>query len=123
MDIKQIRYSNTRRLVNSVGGVGVFAEKIDKSPSQASSFAGENPNRGIGHKIARQIEECFGKPLGWLDLSHDNDQKNSNHEDSQMEEKILPEKKILLDILKQEAKKLDTKKILDLIEETRKRQS
>lgn len=70
MDSKSIRYKNTRYLVRSVGGVSAFAEKLGKQQSQASAFAGENPSKGIGAKIARQIEASFGKPSGWLDIPH-----------------------------------------------------
>lgn len=70
MDSKSIRYKNTRELVHLAGGVSAFAEKLGKQQSQVSSFAGENPVKGIGPKIARQIEAAFGKPTGWLDTPH-----------------------------------------------------
>ncbi|MFU8925145.1 hypothetical protein [Acinetobacter puyangensis] len=70
MDSKSIRYQNTRLLVDSVGGVSNFAEKIGKGQSQTSQFAGTNPIKGIGNKVAREIEEAFGKPYGWLDVAH-----------------------------------------------------
>lgn len=70
MDSKNIRYKNARYLVHSVGGVSAFAEKLGKQQSQASAIAGENPARGIGPKIAREIEAKFGKPKGWLDIPH-----------------------------------------------------
>lgn len=67
MDSKSIRYANTRILVDQVGGITNFALKIKKSQSQTSQFAGENPIKGIGNKVAREIESVFGKPHGWLD--------------------------------------------------------
>lgn len=70
MDSKSIRYLNTRILVEQVGGVSNFAEKINKGQSQTSQFAGTNPIKGIGNKVAREIEEAFGKPHGWLDIPH-----------------------------------------------------
>lgn len=70
MDSKSIRYQNTRLLVKSVGGVSNFAEKIGKGQSQTSQFAGTNPIKGIGNKVAREIEEIFDKPHGWLDVPH-----------------------------------------------------
>lgn len=69
MNIKQIRYTNARRLVSQSGGITAFANKIDKSQSQASQIAGENPIKGIGDKVAKQIEQAFGLPVGWLDRS------------------------------------------------------
>lgn len=74
MDSKSIRYSNTRLLVDQVGGVSSFAERIGKGQSQTSQFAGTNPIKGIGNKVAREIEEAFGKPHGWLDLPHEGTQ-------------------------------------------------
>jgi len=44
-----------------------FSDKIGKAPTQASAFAGKNPRKGIGNKIAREIENAFKKPRGWLD--------------------------------------------------------
>ena len=71
MDSKSIRYQNTRLLVEQVGGVSSFADKIGKGQSQTSQFAGTNPIKGIGNKVAREIEEAFDKPHGWLDLLHE----------------------------------------------------
>lgn len=74
MDSKSIRYRNTRLLVDQVGGVSSFAEKIGKGQSQTSQFAGTNPIKGIGNKVAREIEEAFGKPHGWLDIPQEGTQ-------------------------------------------------
>ncbi|MFW2082869.1 LexA family protein [Acinetobacter guillouiae] len=71
MDSKSIRYRNTRLLVEEIGGVSNFAEKINKGQSQTSQFAGTNPIKGIGNKVAREIEEAFNKPHGWLDHVHE----------------------------------------------------
>lgn len=79
MDSKSIRYKNTRLLVDQVGGVSSFADKIGKGQSQASQFAGTNPIKGIGSKVAREIEEAFNKPHGWLDLPHENSQSIENN--------------------------------------------
>ena len=70
MDSKTIRYKNTRYLVHSAGGVSAFAERLGKQQSQVSAIAGESPVKGIGPKIARQIEAAFGKASGWLDIPH-----------------------------------------------------
>lgn len=75
MDSKTIRYNNTRILVEQAGGVSNFANKINKGQSQTSQFAGTTPIKGIGNKVAREIEDAFGKPHGWLDVLH---QENSN---------------------------------------------
>ncbi|PKF33378.1 hypothetical protein [Acinetobacter proteolyticus] len=79
MDSKTIRYNNTRILVDQVGGVSNFANKINKGQSQTSQFAGTTPIKGIGNKVAREIEDAFGKPHGWLDVPHED---NENFENS-----------------------------------------
>lgn len=71
MDSKTIRYKNTRLLIEQVGGISNFAEKTNKGQSQISQFAGSNPTKGIGNKIAREIELAFDKPHGWLDIPNE----------------------------------------------------
>ena len=71
MNVREARYANTRMLIERCGGVSAFAEKIGKSQSQASQFAGENPIKGIGNKIASEIEAAFGLDHGWLDRVSD----------------------------------------------------
>jgi len=78
MDSKSIRYINTRFLVDQVGGVSNFADKINKGQSQTSQFAGTNPIKGIGNKVAREIEDAFGKPHGWLDIPHAETELDNN---------------------------------------------
>jgi len=72
MDNRRIRYLNARLLIAQFceGEVTRFAERLGKSQPQASTFAGEKPKKGIGAKIARQIDDAFDKPRGWLDLPH-----------------------------------------------------
>jgi SOS-response transcriptional repressor LexA len=70
MNVREARYANTRTLIERCGGVTVFADKIGKSQSQASQIAGENPIKGIGNKIAAEIEAAFGLERGWLDRVH-----------------------------------------------------
>ncbi len=98
MDSKTIRYNNTRILVDQVGGISNFANKINKGQSQTSQFAGSTPIKGIGNKVAREIEEAFGKPHGWLDVIHqeeinymfskDLDCQSFNKDDSELEQLI-----------------------------------
>ncbi|WP_339898240.1 S24 family peptidase [uncultured Gilvimarinus sp.] len=68
MDMKEIRYKNARLLVDQAGSLQAFSEKIGKVATQASAFAGSNPRKGIGSKIAREIEVAFEKPYGWMDV-------------------------------------------------------
>ncbi len=66
-----MRWRNTRELMlkNSMKPAD-FARRLDKDPQQVNAFAGPNPNRNIGPRIARQIEQCFQLPRGWLDKDH-----------------------------------------------------
>ena len=74
MDIGEIRYRHARRLIAALagnegeaGGLSEFAVKVNKSQSQVSQFAGKNPIKGIGNKIAREIEKAFGLKHGEID--------------------------------------------------------
>lgn len=69
--IHEIRRKNARLLAESVGGVVAFSDKINKLQSQVSSFIGVRPTKNIGEKVAKQIEQAFNKPNGWLDKDHD----------------------------------------------------
>ena len=77
MDVFDVRYQNFRTLIDEKGddgkaiGISGAASRLGKSQSQVSHFGGERPIKNIGPKVARQIEEAFGKPRGWLDASHD----------------------------------------------------
>lgn len=72
MENRRIRYLNARLLITQEckGEVTRFADRLDKSQPQVSAFAGENPTKGIGSQIAREIVEVFGKGRGWIDLPH-----------------------------------------------------
>lgn len=72
MKIRDARYLNTRALILECGSLNAFAKRIGKADTQVSSFAGDNPRKGIGNKIAEEIEGAFGKPTGWLDIPPEN---------------------------------------------------
>lgn len=67
MDIKTSRWQKARQLVEREGGISRFAERIGRTQQQANQFAGPNPTKGIGNKIARLIEQSFGLAHGYLD--------------------------------------------------------
>lgn len=75
-EISQIRLENARTLAEQAGGTGEFASRIDREPTQASRFMGKNPSKNIGDRMARHIEEKFGKPRGWLDTDHSGAQRD-----------------------------------------------
>ncbi|MDF1583630.1 MAG: LysR family transcriptional regulator [Methyloprofundus sp.] len=70
MNISQIRYKNAQYLAELAGGISAVAEKLGKAQPQVSHLLAENPVKNIGNKIARQFEEAFNKPEGWLDNLH-----------------------------------------------------
>ena len=45
-----------------------FATRLQISPSMWSQIKASRP---IGDKLARQIETLAGRPVGWLDVSHE----------------------------------------------------
>lgn len=67
MDIKTVRWRKARQLVEREGGISRFAERVGRTQQQANQFAGPNPTKGIGNKIARLIEQSFGLDHGYLD--------------------------------------------------------
>lgn len=68
--VEEIRLENARYLSKLIGGNAVFADKLDRSATQISRIIGKRPTTNIGSKMARHIEECFGKQSGWLDTEH-----------------------------------------------------
>ncbi|WP_153301593.1 hypothetical protein [Endozoicomonas arenosclerae] len=48
-------------------GITRFADVLGRTQQQANQFAGPNPVKGIGPKIARLIEEKFDLESGYLD--------------------------------------------------------
>jgi phage repressor protein C with HTH and peptisase S24 domain len=91
MNIKEIRYLNARALVDRAGGVSAFAERIGKGQSQVSQFAGENPIKGIGDKIAGQIEEAFGLPRGYMDRLHGDEGERVDGSPSEEDYALVPQ--------------------------------
>lgn len=70
MIISEIRRVNFERLLEAHGGVTRMAEKMDCSKSYISQL---RSTRQIGSRTARKLEETFGAPLGWMDVSHENE--------------------------------------------------
>lgn len=69
---KEIRLHNARLLQSTLpGGQDEMCERLGKSQSHVSAFMGRNPRKGIGDKVAREIEAAFNLEAGWLDIWHD----------------------------------------------------
>ena len=64
------RWLNARKLVDQHGGVLKLGEKLGMSKQQASHIFGARPIKGIGHSIARRVENEFGLGKGWMDQEH-----------------------------------------------------
>jgi hypothetical protein len=45
-----------------------FAERLQIQPSYWSQI--KSRSRQIGERLARQFEQCCGKPVGWMDVAH-----------------------------------------------------
>ncbi len=69
--VSDVRRDNARLLAKACGGLASFAKRIGRSDPYVSQLIGVNPQRGIGHQMARHIEMCFDKSPGWLDAPHD----------------------------------------------------
>ncbi len=72
MDSKTNRYRNARTLVAEAGSIEAFAITIGRTRTRASSIAGNvKKPKPIGDSTARDIEKAFKRPVGWLDIPHD----------------------------------------------------
>lgn len=68
MDIFTIRYRNLRDVLSARKmKLTELAAEISRSESQVSSFAGSNPSKKIGEKIARIVEAALDLPPNYLD--------------------------------------------------------
>lgn len=82
MENKEIRKANLEALYEErqkASGMtkAQFAELIDTSPAAFSQLLGPNPNRNIGDKLARKIENALGLSFGWLDVLHASESKTN----------------------------------------------
>lgn len=84
IDIKDIRRANTQHLINECKNTSEFAAIIGKDSSQVRQWFpsknGDPAKKGIGNKIAKEIEVAFKKPYGWLDIDHNVEFKDEREE-------------------------------------------
>jgi len=79
MTIDEIRRKNLALLAEECLGIGRFAERIGKDPSQVSQWLNASPDsrtgkpRGMRSSTCREIEAKLGKPENWLDRDHGGD--------------------------------------------------
>ena len=84
-DTAQVRLDNALRLFDEFVAAAVknpdatalrglerrFAERLQIQPSYWSQIKGRS--RQIGERLARQFEQLFHKPQGWMDHDHDDE--------------------------------------------------
>jgi hypothetical protein len=68
--IAEIHVENLEALAAPFGSQRQFAIHLNKDPKQVNQWWGKGSARGIGPKVARELEEHFQKPVGWLDNDH-----------------------------------------------------
>ncbi|MEE5107257.1 S24 family peptidase [Pseudomonas alliivorans] len=69
MKISDTRLENFRRILAERGlRLTDIADLLGKAPAQVSAFAGKNPTKSIGDKIAREIESALDLIEGSLDI-------------------------------------------------------
>ncbi|BAP44745.1 peptidase S24, S26A and S26B [Pseudomonas sp. StFLB209] len=69
MTISDIRLQNLRRIMAERQlRLTDIADLLGKAPAQVSAFGGKNPTKGIGNRIAREIEQVLHLQLGELDV-------------------------------------------------------
>ncbi|MEK6418852.1 MAG: hypothetical protein V4801_04555 [Burkholderia gladioli] len=75
-DIDEIRRDNLRLIEAELGGPSAAASRTGMSHSQFTNLRDGAKDsktgrpRGMRKATARKIEECTGKPQGWLDVDH-----------------------------------------------------
>jgi len=71
VDIKKIRLTNLIKLIDEYESQRVFCDLIEKDSSYVSQLKNPSNPKNIGEKMARIIETNTGKPQGWMDSLHD----------------------------------------------------
>ena len=75
--IEEIRHGRLLELIDECGSVQTVAEKMTRSHSQISQLktlskhGSTGKARSIGSDLAREFEQRFGKPRGWMDNEAD----------------------------------------------------
>lgn len=70
MDASSARSARIRQLVAEAGGPAEFARRYggaNWTQAQVSQWISITKPKGIGHKLAREIESRVGLPAGWMD--------------------------------------------------------
>lgn len=73
---EEIRLLKLKILSKQCGTIQALADKLDRSHAQVSQWLNSHLNkygkpRVISNASARYIEQCFNKPVGWMDNLQD----------------------------------------------------
>lgn len=68
MEVKQIRLTNLRALIEREGAVSQLALRLQISPIYIYRVLDGKFN--VGDSMARKIEEAYQRPAGWMDSIH-----------------------------------------------------
>jgi len=71
MEISAIRRKNFVQILNKFRTNTEFSNISGISLAQLSQLSSGNTKYNIGSAMARKIEEAAGKPIGWLDVYHE----------------------------------------------------
>jgi len=74
--IEEIRLENLKTLCSQFKSQRQFALHIGKTPQHVNQWFGKGNAFNLGSVTAREIEELFNKPRGWLDNDHDKTQES-----------------------------------------------
>ncbi|MCL5796132.1 MAG: hypothetical protein M1579_01360 [Gammaproteobacteria bacterium] len=71
MTNKELRRKKLADLIAEYGSQKALGDAVGKDPAMFSQIL--NVTRGLGDKLARDLEEKLGKPRGWFDLYDSDD--------------------------------------------------
>lgn len=72
--ISEIRRENLDRILEEVGTQAEIARRMNRSAKQVNQWFGKGTARDMSSALARELEEVFGKPRGWMDNPADRSQ-------------------------------------------------
>lgn len=78
--IEEIRRRNLEALIRQAGSIATLAEEAESSAVYLSQIRHKAPDsktgkpREMGKGMARRLERAMGKPEGWMDREHADDQ-------------------------------------------------
>lgn len=70
MHVKEIRRLNLELLIAEAGSAVELAEQVDTNEGYLSQLRNETNERGVGHKLAKRLEDRRKKTSGWMDHPH-----------------------------------------------------